>query len=197
MTPDIDAWAGWHPRVLAARMDGFAAPWYVAGGWAVDLFLGEQTRPHEDLEIAVPAGDFTAVAERFPECGFAVPRDGAVWPLSDEELRRGHQTWAWERAAGVWRFDVFREERDGDGWVCRRDARIRLPYAEVIRHDPDGIPYLAPEIVLLFKAKGARDKDVADLERVLPRLGGERRRWLADTLALVHPGHPWAGLAGG
>jgi lincosamide nucleotidyltransferase A/C/D/E len=27
---------------------------YVDGGWAVDALLGEQTRPHDDLDIAVP-----------------------------------------------------------------------------------------------------------------------------------------------
>ena len=33
---------------------GVTAPWCVAAGWALDLFRGEQTREHEDLEIAVP-----------------------------------------------------------------------------------------------------------------------------------------------
>ena len=30
---------------------------YVDGGWAVDALLGEETRPHEDLDIAVPERD--------------------------------------------------------------------------------------------------------------------------------------------
>jgi hypothetical protein len=38
---------------------------YVAAGWALDLFLGRQTRPHEDLEIGVPADRFDEVAARF------------------------------------------------------------------------------------------------------------------------------------
>jgi hypothetical protein len=29
-------------------------------------------------------------------------------------------------------------------WICRRDETIRLPYAEIIRHTADGIPYLTP-----------------------------------------------------
>jgi len=32
----------------------------------------------------------------------------------------------------------------------------------------DGIPYLSPEICLLFKAKAVRDKEVADFEVALP-----------------------------
>jgi len=29
------------------------------------------------------------------------------------------------------------------------------------------------------------------IEAVVPRLEPERRRWLAEALELVHPGHPW------
>ena len=62
----------------------------------------------------------------------------------------------------------------------------------MIERTDDGIPYARPEIVLLFKAKHSdRPKDEADLAAVLPRLEPARRRWLAEALALVHPGHPW------
>lgn len=55
----------------------------------------------------------------------------------------------------------------------------------------DGLTYQRPEITLGFKAALARPKDDADLDAVLPRLGAEPRRWLADTVAGLHPGHPW------
>ncbi len=44
-------------------------------------------------------------------------------------------------------------------WVCRRDPSITLPYSELILHTRTGVPYLAPEVVLLFKAKHLRPKD--------------------------------------
>jgi hypothetical protein len=53
------------------------------------------------------------------------------------------------------------------------------------------LPVLAPEIVLLFKAKQRRPRDEADLANTLPILDGARRRWLSDAIRLVHPGHPW------
>ncbi|MCI4067015.1 hypothetical protein MRQ36_32395 [Micromonospora sp. R77] len=68
---------------------------------------------------------------------------------------------------------------------------LRLPYAELIRHTPQGIPYLRPEVVLLFKAKAAREKDRADFDGVLPLLSAAQRRWLDDALGLVHPTHEW------
>lgn len=28
-------------------------PWWIAGGWGLDLFLGVPTRPHEDVDVLV------------------------------------------------------------------------------------------------------------------------------------------------
>jgi hypothetical protein len=191
LIPDLDAWDAWPPRIMAERLAGVSAPWCVAAGWAVDLFRGTQTRAHGDLEIAVPASRFAEIAVRFDDCEFFATHDGKVHPASAEMLRVSHQTWAREPSSGKWRFDVFREPHDGDTWICRRDDRIRRSYASVISYDADGIPYMAPEIVLLFKAKGPRAKDEADFRGALPLLDGEQRRWLNDALDLVHPNHPW------
>jgi len=169
-------------------------PWYVAAGWALELFLGGQRREHEDLEIAVPNTRFDEVAEALEGFEiFVITGRAQATPLEDarDRIFDTHQTWIREPASGTWRFDVFREPSDGGMWVCRRDETIRLPYGEVIERTEDGIPYARPEIVLLFKARHARERDQGDFEAVLPRLGAERRRWLIDALGRVHPGHPW------
>jgi hypothetical protein len=192
--PDLDAWDAWHPQVMADRLAGLTLPWCVAAGWALDLFHGAQTRPHHDLEIAVPAALFPEVAARFEDCRFGVPQDGELVPATPGTMRTSHQTWAWEPATGKWRFDVFREPHDDETWICRRDQNIRRPYHEIIEQTPGGIPYLAPEIVLLFKAKDTRDKDEADFHGILPKLDRRRRRWLNDALASTSPAHPWRNI---
>jgi hypothetical protein len=197
--PDLTLWDAWRPEQAAALLAGVQGPWYVAAGWALELFLGEQRREHEDLEIAVPRERFAEIAERLSAFELFVPDSdltdpGLVWPFAraPKALDGHHQTWVREPATGRWRLDVFREPSDGDTWICRRDARIRLPYSDVIEWTDAGIPYARPEIVLLFKAKhDDRAKDEADLAAVLPRLEPARRRWLTDALRLVHPGHPW------
>ena len=40
----LDDWAPWTPKEVAERLKDVTVPWYVAGGWAIDLFLGRQTR---------------------------------------------------------------------------------------------------------------------------------------------------------
>ena len=66
------------------------------------------------------------------------------------------------------------------------------PLAQLTCRTPDGVPFLAPEVQLLYKATDApRPKDEADLAAVLPRLGAERREWLAAALRQYRPRHPW------
>ena len=57
------------------------------------------------------------------------------------------------------------------------------------RHDGTdvGVPYLAPELQLLFKSTGRRPKDDFDAPQVIPELGPERRDRLARLLPVDHP----------
>jgi hypothetical protein len=195
--PDVTKWNAWRPEQAARMLASLQAPWYVAAGWAIDLFLGAQRREHDDLEIAVPRnrlGEVVEALSAFEIFAIGVPGPRLATPVAeagDDALEASHQTWVREPETGFWRLDIFREPSDGDTWLCRRDESIRLPYSEVIAYTGDGIPYGRPEIVLLFKAKEARPKDDDDLAAVLPRLERERRDWLAAALARIHPGHRW------
>ena len=164
----------------------------MAAGWALDLYRGAQTREHGDLEIGIPAASFAEVRDRFPGYVFDGVGTGRIWEnAAPEVLAATHQTWLRDPATGDYLLDVFREPHDGDTWICRRDETIRFPYRDIIHHTQDGIPYLAPELVLLFKAKHARPKDQADFDGTVPHLTSPQRETLAELLAHVHPGHPW------
>jgi hypothetical protein len=193
--PPLETWErAWTPDQAAEALAGVAAPWAVAGGWAIDLFLGRQTRDHEDLEIAVPAAAFPEIGTRLEQRGLVVHTvdEGETLALAPGEApRRGHQTWAADPIAGEWRIDVFREPGDADTWICRRRAELTLPRARATGRTAAGIPYLVPEIVLLFKAKYVRPKDEADLALVLPLMSADAHAWLAGALRRVHPEHPW------
>lgn len=34
-------------------MKSFTKPWFIAGGWAIDLYLNKVTRQHKDIEIGI------------------------------------------------------------------------------------------------------------------------------------------------
>lgn len=187
---DLDNWDPWTPTETAEQLRGVDAPWYVLGGWALDLFLGRETRAHDDLEIGVRSEEFPEIRSALADFELVVVGDGQAWPLTDETLAAHFQTWVRE-PGGPWRLDVIRERWDGDEWIYRRDPRIRLPAALAVARSPEGIPFLRPELVLLFKAKATRPKDVADFEAVLAQLDAGRRSWLRDALTATHPHHPW------
>jgi len=65
---------------------------YVDGGWGVDALLGEQTRPHSDLDIAVQHKDVAQIRALLEARGYKdVPRDD-TWEcnfvLGDEQGRQ-------------------------------------------------------------------------------------------------------------
>ena len=47
----------------------------IDGGWGVDALLGEQTRPHDDLDLVVALNDFSAIEEVLVPEGFVVIED--------------------------------------------------------------------------------------------------------------------------
>lgn len=186
-------WDPWTPSVVAARLAGCPVPWAVAGGWALDLFAGAISRAHEDIEITVPRARFDRIAAAFPEYEWDIVGAGRLWPYPLAAARLDlHQTWLRDPFTGAFHLDVFREPHDGDTWICRRDPTITLPYTELIATTANGIPYLIPEVVLLFKAKANRPKDNSDFHRVLGLLPEHRLTRLNTWLTRLYPDHPWS-----
>src|SRR5215217_6159976 len=54
---DLWTWEDFDPSRLSSLMRSFDAPWWVAGGRALDLWMGRQTRAHQDVDVAVLRAD--------------------------------------------------------------------------------------------------------------------------------------------
>lgn len=188
-----DAWSPWHPQELARRLCGIGRPWCVVGGWALDLWHGVETRPHEDLEFTILRDDLGLFCAALPEMRFHAVGDGRVEPLGVDEAPAAGiaQVWCEDVAARCWRVDMMLEDGTPDMWVYKRDRSVRRPRGEMVHVTEDGIPYLAPEAILLFKAKYRRDKDEVDFTNSLPKLGTAQRLWLKTRIAEAYPGHGW------
>jgi len=52
---------------------------YVDGGWAVDALLGEQTRSHDDLDVAIPHGQVPLLRRLMETRGFHEQRKADSW----------------------------------------------------------------------------------------------------------------------
>ena len=191
--PSLDL-GPWRPAPLDEVVERFArAPfrWWIAGGHALELHTGRSWRPHADTDVGICRADARQLPVVLAGWEIAVAAAGELRPWSGEALsleRHENNLWARSEADGPWELDVTIGEGDAEEWRDRRDPRLRLPWEEVVLRTRDGVPYLAPEIQLLFKAKGLRLKDDADARQVLPALCADRRAWLRAWLG---DGHPW------
>jgi hypothetical protein len=198
---DEDApWDPLRPSEVADLCRAVTAPWWIAGGYAIELFVGRPVRTHADIDILLLRQDQQVVHDVV--AGWDVhaadpPGTLRPWPAGEQLPTEVHDIWCREKPGGPWRLQVMLDVAIGDEWVSRRDARIRRPVGSIGMHTADGLPFLAPEIQLFYKAKGLLPKDQVDFDAAVPQLDRSARRWLDDSLAVTAPDHPWrAALAG-
>jgi hypothetical protein len=87
--------------------------------------------------------------------------------------------------------EVLLNESSGENWVFRRHPAVTLARSSLGRLTPSRLPYLTPEVVLLYKAGHPLPVDEADFAEVGQALGPGQRRWLAHALGVCCPGHHW------
>jgi hypothetical protein len=187
------SWLGLSPQDGAQLLAVLEAPWWVAGGWALDLHLGRVTRAHTDLDIGIFRRDAAKVLAALPGWEIFEARNGSLTQLPEGRAPRAEVNSLWCRRANAeqWALELMLDECDGESWVFRRDVRITRPLASLTQRNPDAIAYLAPEIQLLYKARATRTQDQADFERIVPHLAHDARTWLRESLSLIAPEHAW------
>ena len=80
--------------------------------------------------------------------------------------------------------EILLNEYDRGRWLFRRDPGITRPAKLIAGRSADGVPFLRPEIVLLYKSKDPWPDDQADFEQTAPLLGsGEPRVAYCDAAA--------------
>ncbi len=185
-------WRPWSPAEVLRRFRHAPFKWWVAGGWAAEAG-GAAPRAHEDIDVAVLERDLPAVRDWLADHHLWEAHQGALRPLRPGAvLALGRQQlWVRRNATSPWVVDLLLTPTDGAAWVFKRNETIRLPLESVGWVAPDGVSYLRPEVVLLFKAKLGRPKDEADFRSLVPRLDDVAHRWLRVSLTVAHPGHAW------
>jgi hypothetical protein len=191
-----DPWQGLSVKEVAALLDDLPARWWIAGGWAIDLFVGAATRDHQDVDVAVLRLDQLAVQAHLDGWDLRVAHNGRLTPWAAGQLLGAHEHGIWARPtpASPWRLELLVDDAVDRQWVYRRNPAVRLPLELLGRTTSTGIPYLRPEVVLLYKAKRPRATDEQDASMVIPRLSSTARGWLAAAIAKETPDHHWLQL---
>jgi hypothetical protein len=181
------------PAEAAAWLAPLTARWWFAGGWAIDLHAGAQSRPHGDLDIGILRRDAREVLAVFSSWEIFEAEAGVLTRLKQGTPPRSGVNSLWCRPAGAaeWALEFLLDDAIEDEWVFRRQPDIRRRLATIVRRTAEALPYLAPEIQLLYKSRNPRPRDEADFRLLAPRLDGEARAWLNDALVRTDPQHAW------
>lgn len=186
-------WIAMPPHTVASLLRTYPGRWWIAGGWSLDLFLGHPTRLHEDTDVLILRKDLEHIHAALPDwIIYASNPPGTLRPWHAGETLPGFVQDIWCRPVDseTWSFQFMVMDTEGDRWLFRRDHRVYGDLGD-LSDVRDGIPLLAPEVQLLYKARFPnRPRDEADLSRMIPRLSTRRRTWLKQAVELVYPDSP-------
>ncbi|MCP3917717.1 MAG: amino acid transporter [bacterium] len=190
----FDAWTPLATDELAAAFEGARFFWCLAGGHALERFVGTPIRHHGDIDVSVLRRDQLALRAHLVDWDlYAADPPGQLrfWPVGEQLPDTVHDVWGVRRGHVEWELQIMLQEAEAQHWVYRREPAIRGPLDELATM-LDGIPCLRPEIQLLYKSKDIRPKDQVDFERCFPALGSAAKSKLAGWLARAYPaGHAW------
>lgn len=194
--------------------------WAICGGFALDLFLGKDTRTHGDIDICVFEKDRDRILRymlqnawrvyEFRGCGKVRPLDTGLssesgrnfmcingecdmvkfYPCEDVGLLwyEFFHTGIKELNYLEFLFNTMHE----DDFVFDKDRGITREISKAILFS-QGVPYLAPEIVLLYKASRSENAEYQyDFEQAYVYMNDEQKRWFSQSLDVLYPGgHAW------
>lgn len=177
-------------------MGEFRYPWMIAGGWSIDLHAGEVTRKHNDIEIAILRMHQSDLRRYLAGWDFyhADPQRKGVLEKWEDEVTLElpiHEIHAFNKTSVPPKIEILLNESRGTDWLYRRDESITCPLSSLRRVTPLGIPYITPEVALLYKSKNLGPIDRLDLMNVINKMEPEQVLWLTKSIETIDPHHSW------
>ena len=130
----IRAWFPPQSDGLNELMSTFDGPWFLIGGWAIDAWLGRQSRDHGDVDIGY-----------FRDSEQQVFRHLAGWHMAAHDTPDADHDDEWDghaldfpahihaRKPGWPELDLNANERVGDEWIVNADPRLTVRIGDAIR----------------------------------------------------------------
>lgn len=114
---------------VAALFKSADFPWRIAGGWGLDLFLGHQTRPHEDTDVLVLRRDQRGLQAHLEDWDLHAadpPGTGSLRPWTAEEQLDlpVHEVWCRKEPHNPWQLEIVLGDTSNGHWVFRRNANV-------------------------------------------------------------------------
>ncbi len=163
-------------------------PWWIAGGYAIEFAVGCPFRPHADIEVLLLRKD-QLLAQGMLEgwdCWAADP-PGTLRPWRPGEVLPPHvsDVWCRKEPTTPWCLQLMLDDDEGN-WRSWRNGLVTRSIDAMGLRSAEGLPFLAPEIQLFYKAKAPRPKDWLDFAKVLPLLSNSQKTWLRDAILITY-----------
>jgi adenylate kinase family enzyme len=180
---------------LNSTLTGLECDWAIAGGWAIDLFLGRETRKHEDIDVIIRRDDQLKLQTHLKDWDLWVADPpGTLRPWKKSEfIGKGLQDiWCRRSPNDSWKIQIMLFDVENGDWIFKRDESIRKNLRHVISKSKNGLNILSPEVQLLYKSKSLREKDRVDFDNALQAMSSEQKSWLKETILKVYKNdHEW------
>ena len=195
-------------------------PWAVCGGFALDMFLDKDTRTHGDIDICVFEKDRKNIFHHMLQNNWLVYEfrgNGKVRPLDVASASEpGRNLMCTNGECDIVKFYPCDEEgllwyeffHTGikefyyleflfntiaeNNFVFDKNKGIHREISKAILFN-EGIPFLAPEIVLLYKSTQSEKAEYNfDFQQVFSHMNNEQKSWFSQSLDVLYPGgHMW------
>lgn len=191
------------------------------GGFAIELFLNKIVRKHGDIDISAFWDNRDDIILYMQSLGWQVYEmcgGGIAHYITDvkQQIKEKRNIFCFRDDCELVSFtptnetDMYSIVVDHKGQVklnfveflfndrtltdfsYARNKEILLPLSSAVLYQT-GIPYLAPELVLLYKSTDIlREGYQLDYDLALPKMSKGQKEWLKNALLKSNPlGHPW------
>lgn len=190
----IPPYSNWAPSTLEEVQQELGdIDWILAGGIALEQFVGRSYREHGDIDVLIKREDQHKIygqieAERI----FIATRKGKLSPAEPNQYydKPIQDIWILDPTQTHWSLQIMLFDLLGERWVYKRNEQINLLLNDIY-FEKDGVKILKPEIQLLYKSKNIREKDQQDYEKIAPLLADNAMAWLKNSLTTCYGHHTW------
>lgn len=191
------------------------------GGYAIELFLNRTVRRHSDIDVSAYWYDRDKIIAFFQSLGWNVYEmcgGGIAHHITDikNQIKAKRNIFCFKDGCSLVRLspkdqkdmycldfdhggqtefdfiEILFNNRNENSFLYARNENILLPLKKTILTQA-GIPYLAPELVLLYKSTDTgREGYQQDYDSVTEKMSAEQKEWLREALWSMYPaGHKW------
>lgn len=190
--PPFDHWQPYSLSEVRQKLNGL--DWILAGGVALQQFVGKAYRTHEDIDILVQRADQRSIPRYIPDKQlFVAEIPGQLTPFDVQKYydKPIQDIWCLNSDHIAWSLQIMLFDAENGFWIYKRDPVIRLPLSQIY-FEKEGVKILKPEIQLLYKSNTVRPKDQLDFEAIIPLLSENAKLWLCEALMICYNNkHLW------